>query len=114
LGYGTVNKEENCARGTAIQIQNRNRAEKLTAMNEYRQARRKEKHLFRKKKRQLKDQALIEIERNYSVQDSRKFCKRLNDTRMPFEPAVTMCQTTNGHLLTYNDQVLLRWKEYFE
>jgi cytochrome c553 len=77
LGYGTVNEEENCARGTAIQIQNRNKAEKLTAMNEYRQARRKEKNLFRKK-RQLKDQALIEIERNYSVQDSRKFTSFLS------------------------------------
>jgi hypothetical protein len=37
----------------------RNRAANLTAMNEYRQARRKEKHLFRKKKGKLDDQVLI-------------------------------------------------------
>jgi hypothetical protein len=31
----TVNEEKNCARTRAIQIQNRTRAAKLTAMNEY-------------------------------------------------------------------------------
>jgi hypothetical protein len=46
----------------AIQIPNRARAAKLIAMNK--QASRKEKHLFGKKKRQLDDQALIEIERH--------------------------------------------------
>jgi hypothetical protein len=42
--------------------QNRTRAANLTAMNEYRQARRREKHLFRNKKGQLDEQAIIEIE----------------------------------------------------
>jgi hypothetical protein len=45
----TVNEEKNCAWAQPIQIQNRNRAAQLTAMNEYRQAQKKEKHLFRKK-----------------------------------------------------------------
>jgi hypothetical protein len=62
-------------------------------MNEYRHVRRKEKHLFRKKKGQLDDQALIEIERHHSVQDSRKFYKLLNDTIKPFEPAVALIKT---------------------
>jgi hypothetical protein len=39
----TVNEEKNCARA---------RAAKLTAMNEYRQTRRRGKHRFRKKKGQ--------------------------------------------------------------
>jgi hypothetical protein len=34
-------------------------------------------------------QALIEIERHRSIQDSRKFYKRLNDVRRPFKPHVS-------------------------
>jgi DnaJ-domain-containing protein 1 len=89
----------------AIQIQNRTRAAKLTAMNEYKQTRRREKHMFRKKKRQL------DYQQHRSVQDSQKFYKRLNDTRKPFELAVAMCRATNGQLLTNKDQVLSRRKE---
>jgi hypothetical protein len=76
-------------------------------MNEYRQAQKIEKHLFRKQKGQLDDKALIEIEPHHSVQDSRKFYKRLNDIMKPFKPAVAMCRPTYR-------QVLSRWKEYFE
>jgi NADH:ubiquinone oxidoreductase subunit E len=83
-------------------------------MNEYRQARRREKQLFRKKKGQLDDQALIKIERHHSVQDFYKFYERPNDTRKPFEPAVATCQTTNCQLPTNKNHVLSRWKEYFE
>jgi hypothetical protein len=45
-----VNEKKSCARARANQIQNRTRAAKLTAMKKYRQARRRKKHLFRKKK----------------------------------------------------------------
>jgi hypothetical protein len=75
-------------------------------MNEYRQARKWEKHLLRKKKRQLDDPFLIEIKRHNSVQDSHKLYTDLNDTRKSFEPAVAMCRATNGQLLTNKDQVL--------
>jgi hypothetical protein len=58
----TVNEEKNCARARTIQIENKTRAAKLTAMNGYRQARPRIKPLFGKKKVQLDDQALIDIE----------------------------------------------------
>jgi GTP1/Obg family GTP-binding protein len=73
------------------QIQNRTRAVKVTAINEYKPARRREKHLIRKKKEQLDDEASIEIERQSSVQDFHKFYKHLSDTRKPFEPGIAMC-----------------------
>jgi hypothetical protein len=69
--------------------------------------------LFRKKAR-LYNEALIEIERHRSIQESRKFYKRLNDVRQPFEPQVAMCLAKNGELLTNKNQVLVRWKEHFE
>jgi hypothetical protein len=64
-----------------------------------------------KKARQLDAEALIEIERHRSI---RKFYKRLNDVRRPFEPQVAMCGAKNGELLTNKNQVLARWKEHFE
>jgi hypothetical protein len=70
--------------------------------------------LFRKKAKQLNEEALIEIERHRSIQDSRKFYKRLNNVRRPFEPQVSMCRVKNEELLTNKNQVLERWKEHFE
>jgi hypothetical protein len=60
------------------------------------------------------EEALIEIGRHWSIQDSRKFYKRLNDARRPFKPKVTMCRAKNGELLTNQNQMLARWKEHFE
>jgi hypothetical protein len=48
------------------------------------------------KARQLDEKALIEIEGHWNIQDSRKFYKRLNDVRRPFEPHVAMCRAENG------------------
>jgi hypothetical protein len=57
----------------AIQIQTRG------VKNAYKLAWTKERRLFRKKTRQLDEETLIEIERHRSIQDSRKFYKRLTD-----------------------------------
>jgi hypothetical protein len=54
------------------------------------------------------------IERHWSIQDSRKLYKCLNDVGRPFEPQVVMCRAKNEELLTNKNQVLARWKEYFE
>jgi hypothetical protein len=103
-----VNVEKNAARERAIQSKTRG------AKNAYKLARTKERRLFRKKVRQLDEEALIEIERHRSIQDSRKFYRRLNDVRRPFEQQVAMCRAKNGELLTNKNQVLARWKEHFE
>jgi hypothetical protein len=76
--------------------------------------RKKERRVLRKKARQLDEEASIEIERHRSIQDSRKFYKRLNDVRRPFEPQEAMCRAMNGELITNKNQVLARWKEHFE
>jgi hypothetical protein len=74
----------------------------------------KERRLFRKNARQLDEQDLIEIEQHRSIQDFRKFYKRLNGVRRPFEPQVAMCRAKNGELLTNKNQGLARRKEHFE
>jgi hypothetical protein len=70
-----VNVEKNAARERAILTKTR------VAKNAYKlaQTRERERCLFRKKAMQLDEEALIEIERLRSIQDSRKFYKRLND-----------------------------------
>jgi hypothetical protein len=98
---------KNAARERAIQIKTRE------TKNAYKLARTKERRLFRRKARQLDEEALVDIERHWSIQDSRKFYKRLNDVRRPFEQ-VAMCRAKNGELLTNKNQVLVRWKEQFE
>jgi hypothetical protein len=75
-----VNEEKNAPRERAIQNNIRG------AKNAYKLARTKERRLFRNRAKQLDENALIEIERHWSIQDSRKFYKRLNDVRRPFEP----------------------------
>jgi hypothetical protein len=50
----------------------------------------------------------------WSIQNSRKFYKRLNDVRRPFEPQVAMSRSKNGKLLTNKNQVLARWKDHYE
>jgi hypothetical protein len=75
-------------------IQNNTRGVK----NAYNLARTEERRLFRKKTREPDEEALIEIERHRSIQDSRKFYKRLNNVRQPFKPQVAMCRAKNGEL----------------
>ena len=86
-----VNEEKNALRAKVIQMKN-TRATK----NEHKQALARQRYLFRKKKWQLEEEASIEIERYRSIQDSRKFYKRLNDVRRPFESQVAMCRAKNG------------------
>jgi hypothetical protein len=80
--------EVNEARERAIQIKTRG------VKNAYKLARTKERRFFRKKARQLDEEASIEMEQHRRIQDSRKFYKRLNDVRRPFEPQVSMCVET--------------------
>jgi hypothetical protein len=60
-----VNEQKNAARERTIQIKTRG------AKNAYKLAWTKERRLFRKKARQLDEEALIEIERHPSIQDFR-------------------------------------------
>jgi hypothetical protein len=93
-----VNEGKNAARERAIQIKTRG------AKNANNPVRTKERRLFRKKARQLDEEALIEIER-HSIQGSRKFYKRLND-RLNHK---WLCvEPKNGELLTKKNQVLAR------
>jgi hypothetical protein len=70
------NEEKNAARERDIQIKTRG------VKKAYKKARTKKKRLFRKKTKQFDEEALIEIVRHRSIQDFRKFYKRLNNDRL--------------------------------
>jgi hypothetical protein len=89
-----VNEEKNACRANAIH--RLTRAEK----DEYKQARTKETNLFKEKPRHLDEETQIEIERHRSIQESRKFYKRLNDMKRSFEAQVALCRAKNGELST--------------
>jgi hypothetical protein len=42
------------------------------------------------------------------IQDSRKFYKRLNGVRRPFEQQLALCRAKNGNLSTNKNYVLAR------
>jgi hypothetical protein len=88
--------------------------EEKTAKYKYSKTRSIERNLFEEKSWQLDEETLIEIERYRSIRDSRKFFKRLNDVKRPFEAQVAMCCAKNGELLTKKEQVPSRWKGHFE
>jgi hypothetical protein len=63
----------------------------------------REAFVQKKGKAQLDEEALIEIERHRSIQDSRKFYMRLNDVRRPFEPQVAVCRALRQILEKCNE-----------
>jgi hypothetical protein len=84
-----VNEEKNASRERAIQIKTRE------SKNAYKLARKKERRLFRKKARQLDEEALIVNFTSAWI--------TFNDRR-----------AKNGKLLDKKNQVLARWKKHFE
>jgi 2'-5' RNA ligase len=55
-----------------------------------------------------------ELERLNSVRDSRKFYRSLQESKGDFKPRVTICRKNNGDRATSKDEVVTRWKEYFQ
>lgn len=80
----------------------------------YRDLRRSEKRLHRRKKREFQDRTLLELERLNSINESRKFYKNINDQRRGFSARLNMCRGTDGTLLTSQQDVLNRYKEHFD
>jgi hypothetical protein len=54
------------------------------------------------------------LERINSVRDSRKFYCSLQESKGEFKPKVTICRKNNGDIATSKDEVVTRWKKYFQ
>lgn len=80
----------------------------------YRELRREEKRLHRRKKRELEDRILDELERLNNANESRKFYNKLNNQRRGFNPRLNFCRAADGTLLTNKTDVLSRFQQHFD
>ena len=84
------------------------------AVDIYRELRREEKSILKKKKRIFYEQQLNEMEKYNSQKESRKFYQLVNGLRQDFKPRIRSCRNKEGEILTGKRAVLDRWKEHFE
>ena len=126
LGYQSPNDfntwfDADCAnvtdRKNAARIEKetaRTREQKMAADANYKRLRKEEKRVHRRKKRELEDRTLLQLERLCSANESRKFYKRINNQRKGFNSRVLICRAVNGTLLTAKHDVLERFKDHFD
>ena len=81
---------------------------------ELRQARREEKKVHRRKKKEYEKRILEELEMAYSIKDTRKFYKQLNDVKKGFQPRISMVRKENGEITSHQAEVIDTWKKYFD
>ncbi|XP_037037548.1 craniofacial development protein 2-like [Bradysia coprophila] len=91
----------------------RTRERKTEADQRYKDLRREEKRLHRRKKKELEERTLLQLERLCSANESRTFYKRINNQRRGFNSRMTICRAVDGTLLTAKHDVLERFKEHF-
>jgi hypothetical protein len=81
---------------------------------EYRNKRREEKKVHRKKKCTYENQRINDIEGFRNKNETRRFYKLLNSERKTYKPRITMCRDVDGTILTGKTQILDRWVEHFD
>jgi len=67
----------------------------------------------RKKREALKRKVHATVE-NHTRNESKKFYKRIQEVTQELKPSIKVCRTEDGKILTENEDVQRRWKEYFE
>ena len=100
--------ERNNARKLMLQKQTRFR------VDDYKDKRRIANRILKKKKKEHLKQKINNIEEARQNNDVRKFYKDINDGRKTFKPRSNICKSEDGTLLCNKEQVLKRWKEFFE
>ncbi|XP_052564527.1 uncharacterized protein LOC120430808 isoform X2 [Culex pipiens pallens] len=80
----------------------------------YKQLRRQQTHLFRDKKRRLEELECQDMEQLYRSNETRKFYKKLSQSRAGFMPRAEICRDKDGGILTDEREVIERWKQHFD
>jgi hypothetical protein len=79
-------------------MQQRNHTRART--NKYREARRKEKHLHKKKKTQYENNEIEKLELLGQQKQTRKFYRDVNKLRKDFKTRHTICKSKSGEIHT--------------
>lgn len=80
---------------------------------QYRNKRREEKYIHRKKKRKFENDRLLEIELCREHKETKTFYKFVNNERKSFKPRTNLCRDPRGNILTSKDEILNRWSNHF-
>jgi len=67
-----------------------------------------------RKKREALKRKVDAIVEHHTKNESRKFYKRIQEVTQEFKPSINVCRSEDGKILTENEDVQRRWKEYFE
>lgn len=84
------------------------------SMDTYRETRKREKKLHRKKKREYLQKEIKEAEALRLKNESRLFYKKVNNMRAEFKPKVNICKDENGVILSEKPDILRRWVRHFD
>lgn len=79
----------------------------------YREKRREEKRLFRRKKREAEIRELEDIEMSRSSNNARKFFQKVKRQTEGLKTGAFACKDENGDLVTDIDRMLGLWREHF-
>ena len=82
--------------------------------DEYNQKRLAAARVCRRKKREALQKKADEIIEYHTKNESKKLCKRIREITQEFKPRINACRNSDGKILTENEDVQRRWKEYFE
>lgn len=103
-----VTKDKNEAYANMLQ---RHRTRNSVAI--YKEKRRIEKRTHKRKKKTWLEEQITEINELGNNNEVRKFYEKVNKQRKEFKPRVSMCKDKSGNILSQKEEVLKRWREYF-
>jgi hypothetical protein len=104
----SANREKNEARLRMLQRHTRQNE------NEYKEKRKFQQRLCRKKKREYEQNEIQDIVEAAEMHDSRIMYKKVNALRTEYKPHTTSCLDREGNILCDRTRVLQRWVEYFD
>jgi len=81
--------------------------------DKYREARRKEKQVHKRKKKQYGNEQVERLEELEQQHQTRKFYRDINNLRKDFKPSLTVCKSKNGNIIAEKGDILNRWKDHF-
>ena len=94
-------------------VNKQQRSYNRTSTNKYREARRKEKQVHKRKKKQYENEQVERLEELGQQHQTRKFYRDINNLRKDFKPRLTVCKSKNGDIITEKGDILNRWKDHF-
>jgi uncharacterized membrane protein YgaE (UPF0421/DUF939 family) len=80
----------------------------------YKEMRRMEKRIHRKKKKEYYKEQMKQVEKLHEQKDSRRMYQLVNNIRKEFKPYVTVCRDSTGMILSELPEIIERWRQYFQ